>query len=95
MVVDPVVYHADSSREISRAYRIVRIVKEQRVIHSRQSSPLHCPVDDVIMLLQRSHIIYILRIILASYRCLHACELVILLYHVPDVAAIIDPANSP
>lgn len=90
MIVYAIVYHADSRRKIRRASRVIRIMKEQRMVNSRQPSAGYRPVRDIVMLLSRRHVIDVLRIISSTYRLPHTCELTALLYDGSEIPAAVD-----
>ena len=75
MVAYPVMYNPDPCWKVCRACIAVGIEEKKGLIHSLQSSSVQCPVDYVIMLLGRCHVVDILGIVLSAYSLAHAYEL--------------------
>ena len=75
MVPYPVMYNTYSCRKICRACVAVRIEEKKGLVHALQSSSVQRPVDYVVMLLSRGHVIDILSVILSAYGFPHTYEL--------------------
>ena len=91
----PVMDHAYIGREICRTSAAVRIIEKQRIVHTVEYPSGQRPVDDLVMLLFGIHVVYVLRIVSASYSSLHACELIFLFYDVPHITAVADSCKLP
>ena len=75
MVPYPVMYNTYSGRKVCRASVAVRIEEKKGLVHALQPSSVQCPVDYVVMLLSRCHIVDILSIVPSAYGFPHAHEL--------------------
>ena len=75
MVPYPVMYNPYPCWKVCRAGIAVRVEKEQGLVHALQPSSVQCPVDYVVMLLSRCHIVDILSIVPSAYGFPHAHEL--------------------
>lgn len=75
MVADPVVDHAYIGREVGRAGGAVGVVEEQGAVHADQAASGQRPVHDIVMLLSRRHVIYVLAVVFAANGFPHADEL--------------------
>lgn len=90
MIADAVVDHADLAREVGGAAVAVGIEKEQRFVNAYQPAAVQRPVDDVVMLLCRGHVVDVLRVVAAADRFPHAHELPGLCDDLPHIAAVVD-----
>lgn len=75
MISHPVMYNTYSCRKICRAGIAVRVEEEEGLVHALKPSSVQCPVNYVVMLLGRGHVIDILSVILTSYGFPHTHEL--------------------
>ena len=75
MVAYPVMYNPYPCWKVCRAGIAVRVEKEQGLVHALQPSSVQRPVNYVVMLLSRGHVIDILSVILTSYGFPHTHEL--------------------
>ena len=90
MIPYSVMDHTYIGREICCTVTTVRIVEKQRIVNTVKYAAGQRPVNDLVLLLVRFHVIYILRIVSASYSCFHTCELIILFYDVSDISTATD-----
>ena len=68
-------YNTYSCRKICRAGIAVRVEEEEGLVHALKPTSVQCPVNYVVMLLGRGHVIDILSVILTSYGFPHTHEL--------------------
>ena len=88
MIAYTVMKDSHSCRKILGTYVAVRVEKEKGIVYSYQTSSGHSPVYDLVMYIQRSHIVYVLRIVRTGNRFSHTDELTRLGYNSPDISAV-------
>ena len=75
MVPYPVMYNPDPCWKVCRACVAVRIEEKKGLVHALQSSSVQRPVDYVVMLLSRCHVVDVLSVVLSAYGFPHTYEL--------------------
>ena len=75
MVAYPVMYNSNPCGKVCRAGITVGIEEEQRLVYALKPASVQSPVHDVIVFLSRSHVVYILGVILSAYGFAHTHEL--------------------
>ena len=75
MVSHTIMYNSYSRWKVCRASVAVRIEEKKGLVHALKPSSVQCPVNYVVMLLSRCHVVDILGVVLSAYGFPHTYEL--------------------